>query len=134
MKLFEEGESVLVLDISPQLVREAEHCGLGGIVGDATQHTNLERANIESACAIVVAVPDHTAVRAIISECKHAAPDVPVIVRSRYHIFADELDVLGADVVLNEEQTVGVLLGQKTLGLLRGDPAGETLADSKEPS
>lgn len=132
--LFDENESVLVLDLSPQLIREAQRCGLGGMVGDATQHTNLERASIESACAVVIAVPDHTAVRAILSQCKHAAPNVPVIVRSRYHVFSDELDVLGADVVLDEEQTVGLLLGRKTLGIIRAEPVVETLTDSKEPS
>ena len=129
MTLMEENETIVVLENNPMLAREAEQCLMSGIVGDATQHTNLERANIESACAVVVAVPDHMAVRAIVSQCKHAAPDVPVIVRSRYHVFADELDVLGADVVLDEEQTVGLLLGQRTLSVVRGRAAAETEAE-----
>jgi CPA2 family monovalent cation:H+ antiporter-2 len=110
---------VTVMEIHPGLVREAETCGLDAMVGDGTQGTILEHANIEAAKAVVVAVPDTQVARAIVSQCKHLAPDVPVFARSRYHIFADQLNIVGADVVVDEEQSVGELLGRHVVAFLR---------------
>ena len=75
---------------------------------------------------MIIAIPDHLAVRSIITNCKQMAPGVPLFVRSRYHDFAEELHVLGADVVVDEEHTVGRLLGQCALDRLR---TGDDLAD-----
>lgn len=116
--LRDSGVPVTVLEIHPGLVREAEGCGLDAMVGDGTQGTILERANIEAAKAVVVAVPDTQVARAVISQCKHYAPDVRVFARSRYHIFADQLHVVGADVVVDEEQSVGEQLGWSVIDFL----------------
>jgi CPA2 family monovalent cation:H+ antiporter-2 len=112
-------QEVLVVDSGPQIIREATKCGFDTIFGDATQLAILEKAGIKTASAVVVAVPDHISVRIIASQCKHAAPDIPVVVRSRFHLFAEELNVVGADMVLDEEQTMGILLGRSTLTLIR---------------
>ncbi len=117
--LRDTGVPVTVLEISPALVREAEGCGLRAMLGDGTQGAILEHANIDAAKAVVVAVPDTQVARAIVSQCKHLAPDVKVFARSRYHIFADQLHVVGADVVVDEEQSVGELLGQHVVTFLR---------------
>jgi voltage-gated potassium channel Kch len=117
---------VTVLEISPQLVRAAEECGMDGLVGDGTQRTILERAGIEAARAVVIAIPDNMSARGVVSQCKNLAPEVPVFARSRYHLFAGELQVAGADVIVDEEQSVGELLGKHTvayLGEKKSEPA-----------
>ena len=110
---------VTVLEIHPGLVREAEGCGLTALVGDGTQGAILERANIDNAKAVVVAVPDTQVARAIVSQCKNLAPSVLVFARSRYHIFAETLHVVGADLVVDEEDSVGKLLGRSVVDYLR---------------
>ena len=110
---------VTVLEINPALVREAEGCGMEAIVGDGTQGTILERAHIDGAKALIVAVPDTQVARAIVSQAKHIAPDVRVFARSRYHVFAEQLHVVGADSVVDEEQSVGEQLGWSVLEFLR---------------
>jgi hypothetical protein len=47
-----------------------------------------------------------------------------VFARSRYHLFAGELRVAGADVVVDEEQSVGELLGRHAVAFL-GEPKAE---------
>lgn len=117
--LRDNGVSVTVLEIHPGLVREAEGCGIDAMVGDGTQGSILEHAGIDAAKAVVVAVPDTQVARAIVSQSKHLAPSVPVFARSRYHIFADQLHVVGADFVVDEEQAVGDLLGTQVSTYLR---------------
>ncbi len=109
--LSDNDEDVTVLEISAALVRDAEEAGMHGILGDATQTMILEHAHIETAKAIVVAIPDYNVTRAIVSQCKHLAPEVPVFARARYHVFSDEIGVIGADFVVDEEETVGHRLG-----------------------
>lgn len=129
--LRDSGISVLVLEIHPGLVREAEGCGIDAMVGDGTQGSILDHASIESARAVVVAVPDTQVARAIVSQCKHHAPSVTVFARSRYHIFADQLQVVGADVVVDEEQAVGDLLGEHVLSHFRVEEQAERRGHSE---
>ena len=122
--LHDSGAKVTVVEISPQLVEDAEECGMDGLVGDGSQRTILERAGIEAARAVVIAIPDNMVTRGVVSQCKNLAPEVPVFARSRYHLFAGELRVAGADVVVDEEQSVGELLGRHTVAFL-GEPTAE---------
>ncbi|MFW5697374.1 MAG: cation:proton antiporter [Fimbriimonadaceae bacterium] len=107
-------ESV-VIDLNPKLVQAARERGHLGLLGDARQHTILEQAHLETAHRVIVAVPDHNAARIIISQCKIFAPHVPLIARSRYHVYAEELDMIGADIVVDEENNVGRLLGENAI-------------------
>lgn len=107
-------ESVVV-DLNPKLVQAARERGHLGLLGDARQHTILEQAHLETAHRVIVAVPDHNAARIIISQCKIFAPHVPLIARSRYHVYAEELDMIGADIVVDEENNVGRLLGENAI-------------------
>lgn len=102
---------IAVIEIDPRLVALALTKGHESLLGDATQASILEHARIAFARTVVVTVPDHYASRIIISQCNSLAPNVPVIARARYHIYAGELDVLGAHIVVDEEEMVGALLG-----------------------
>ncbi|HRF59786.1 MAG TPA: cation:proton antiporter [Fimbriimonadaceae bacterium] len=120
--LSEAGANVVVLEIHPHLVELAHRNGHQGRIGDATQYANLLAAGLPQAACLVLAVPDHNVARLTISIAKSHVPDVPVVARARYHTFADELDVAGADVIVDEEQLTGDRLGQEAL-LLGSPPA-----------
>jgi CPA2 family monovalent cation:H+ antiporter-2 len=123
------GTKVSVLDIDPRLVREAEGCGHDAILGDATQLPILEHAHIDGAKAVVTAVPDYNVTQAIVSLCKHVAPEVPVFARARYHVHSDELGVIGADHVVDEEETVGYRLGEMVVNFLSLETKDKSVDD-----
>lgn len=103
---------VIVLDIDGRYVRLARQRGYIALVGDATQQENLHRAQIESACCVVVCVPSDRTNAAIVTQCKTLAPFVPVVTRARYHLYAEMLHDLGAEGVVDEEITVGNVLAE----------------------
>jgi len=104
----------LVIDIDPKLVRLAERNGNHAIIGDATSAEFLhDVAHISDARAILVTVSDHTICRRVVAVCKSIAPEVRVITRSRYHVYSSELDMVGADEVVDEEMLVGEQMGAR---------------------
>lgn len=127
----------LVIDLDPKLVRLAESCGHRAIIGDASSMELLEIAGVQTAKAVVVTISDHTACRMAVSMCKQLAPQVPVISRSRYHKYAEELDMVGADQVVDEEMLVGRRVGKKAIDLLhleeRATPSEQLKWDSDQP-
>lgn len=116
-RLRDEGWAVTVLDANPFFADLARKNGFVGRIGDATQSENLIEAGVTSAATVAVAVPDARTARMILSQCKTVAPHVPIAARSRYHQFVDELDVAGADLVVDEEGTTGHLLADAALRL-----------------
>jgi len=127
----------LVIDLDPKLVALAESCGHRAIIGDATSSELLEIAGVPTAKAVLVTISDHTACRMAVSIAKQLAPEVPVISRSRYHIYAEELDMVGADQVVDEEMLVGRRVGKKAVDLLnleeRATPSEQLKWDSDQP-
>lgn len=104
------GYKVLVMEIHASLAKLAEERGYTGRLGDATQAHSLELAGIETAKGLVVAIPDAQVARLIVSLAKRIAPHVWVVARSRYHSAAKDIDVMGADIVVDEEALVGIQL------------------------
>jgi CPA2 family monovalent cation:H+ antiporter-2 len=120
---------VLVLDIDRRLVQKARQLGYAAHVGDATQQEILERAGLGCAKGIVIALSDHRSCKLCASHARRLAPELPIIARARYHLFADEIDAAGADRVVDEESLVGVRLGEEMLVQLglHWDDKGEGL-------
>ncbi len=109
----------LVIDLDPALVRLAEKNGNRAVIGDATSAEFLhDVAHIADARAILVTVSDHTICRRVVAVCKSIAPEVKVITRSRYHVFSEELDMVGADEVVDEEVLVGEQMGRQIARML----------------
>jgi hypothetical protein len=58
---------------------------------------------------------------------------VPIVVRSRYHRHIDLLALDGATSVVDEEQGVGDLLGQKTLAIVASTDEGSGSTEPQLP-
>lgn len=117
--LAEGDDAVMVIDLSPALVRKAREDGLHGMVGDASQNEILVHAGVGRARGILIALPDPHLVKLLLGNLRHLAHDVPIVVRSRYHIHASDLDLAGASVVVDEECLVGQNLGQALARAIR---------------
>lgn len=90
-------------------------------MGDATQTSDLERAQLEMAGVVVIAVPNPLSMRPLIQHVRRMAPGVMVIARSRYHIYSWEYLRAGAHKIVDEENQVGLRLADEVRLVLTGD-------------
>lgn len=114
-RTLESHGECLILEINPKLATKAKECGARTLIGDATSPQILATAGVASARALVIAVPDARDARIVVRRARELAPHVPIVVRSRYHLFAEELLENGADIVVDEEQITGTRLGEQAL-------------------
>jgi monovalent cation:H+ antiporter-2, CPA2 family len=110
-----------IIDFQIANVQAARDRGFTAIVGDARNRELLEHLAVSKAQAVVVALPDHETVIAVIHQVRALAPGVPIIARARYHRYAGEIIAAGASMVVDEEQQIGRRLGLETRRLLRHD-------------
>ncbi|MCC6859613.1 MAG: cation:proton antiporter [Bryobacterales bacterium] len=112
--LVRNGAAFLVLEFNPNTVA-AYSSTLPIELGDATQPEILQHAGVGQCRAVVITIPDPAASRVIIGQVADLAPDVPVIVRARYHQYAPVLEEAGAAFTVDEEQIVGAEMARQLL-------------------
>ena len=113
--LLETGNQVLVIDIGPVGVHQAQEDGAVVILGNAQRRDTLEHAGLEHAKLLVSTIPDHRASSESIELIRTLASSLPIIARSRYSRHATTLSLAGADIVVDEEECVGQSLEMQTL-------------------
>ncbi len=106
------GTDVLVVDVSPAAVRDAEADGFEAMIGDAGQDTILTGLGLPDAACLIVTVPEPWACAHIVGLAKTVCPHVRVVARARYHLMASTIRASGADAVVDEETLVGERLGE----------------------
>ena len=82
--LLETGNQVLVIDIGPVGVHQAQEDGAVVILGNAQRRDTLEHAGLEHAKLLVSTIPDHRASSESIELIRTLASSLPIIARSRY--------------------------------------------------
>ena len=108
--LLETGNQVLVIDIGPVGVQQAQQDGAVVILGNAQRRDTLEHAGLEHAKLLVSTIPDHRASSESIELIRTLTSSLPIIARSRYSRHATMLSLAGADIVVDEEECVGQTL------------------------
>lgn len=127
--LLRQRHRITVIDFQAANVQLALNRGLAAVIGDARHRDLLEHLRVHDAIAVVVALPDHQTVTAVIHQLRVLAPGLPIIARARYHRFAHEIVAAGATVVVDEEQQIGHRLGMATRHLLRHNAAERSEVD-----
>jgi monovalent cation:H+ antiporter-2, CPA2 family len=110
------GVVFVILELNPRTVAAAKRDGLRAELGDAAQADVLEHLHVADARAVVITIPDHNGVLNIIRSVVSEAPKTTIVARARYHIHGPSYLEAGAHVVLDEEELVGVVLGERVLG------------------
>lgn len=110
LMMVERGLDISVVELARRTADLARDYGLRTLIGDATRDEVLTRLQVRTAACVVITIPDPWTARHIIQQVRALAPDTPIIVRARYHIHRWQLEVAGADAVVDEEQEVGVQL------------------------
>jgi len=117
--LKETERDVLVLDLNPWLAARAREDGFEGHVGDASHPEVLEHLQVSSACAVVIALPDPRAVGEVAFAVRSQSDGVPLVVRARYHLYREDLVPSGESAVVDEEELVGLSLGERAQEMLK---------------
>jgi monovalent cation:H+ antiporter-2, CPA2 family len=93
----------MILELNGATVRRARADGQRIMYGDATSPESLEGLHVDRAAAIVSLVSDPDAARRMVKAVRSISETIPVIVRTRYRLEAEELIELGATVAVAEE-------------------------------
>lgn len=108
-----------LIELNPDSVALAKNRGMVVYLGDATQGEVLSHAGVSGDSLVVVTVPDPNTCREIIEKVRLVAPQAVLCVRSRYHRSIEDLKRAGADIVVDEEDTVGQMLSKEIIGFLK---------------
>ncbi len=123
-KMFKRHPNILVVDLNPRNLTLARGMGLNVQVGDATNPELVKHLGVPEASIVVVTIPDHRATVTVIRHVRNLCQDTPIIARSRYHTFADDIQRAGATVTVDEEDWIGRRLGLEVNRMLRQADSG----------
>jgi len=100
----------VVIEMNAETVKHERKKGLPIIFGDATQDHILETVHLSNARAVVIAISDNLATKAIIKNVRSYSDSLYLVVRTRYVKETSELIALGADEVIPEEFETSLLI------------------------
>ena len=92
-----------VVEMNPQLVQSARQEGVDVVVGDAARAYILDRAGLQTAHSLVVAINDPPATRRIVARARTLRPQLFILARTRFVADIDDLYQAGASRVIPEE-------------------------------
>lgn len=121
----EHKDEIQVVELNPRTAAIAQRYELPYQLGNASQMEVLQSARIDEARVVIITVPDPVAARQVIHLCRSANPDVTILARARYHAYRWELQLAGAESVIDEEDQVGMKLAAEAKRILAGDPEPE---------
>ena len=99
---------VVIVELNPKTAAVARSYDLQTHIGDATKAEVLEHVNIAAAKIVAITLPAPAASRLVIEQVRSLAPEATIIVRARYHVHRWQLTLAGAQVVVDEEDRVGM--------------------------
>jgi CPA2 family monovalent cation:H+ antiporter-2 len=97
------GAPFVVLELNADNVRAGKAQGLAVYYGDATSEEALGHAHLKEASLLVLLMNDPQAAQRVVDTARRVAPNVPVLMRTRYLLERDKLFAMGARVVVAEE-------------------------------
>ncbi|HPF14144.1 MAG TPA: cation:proton antiporter, partial [Planctomycetota bacterium] len=124
----EAGHAVCVLDLNPRIVANARRFGFEAMVGDGLHQDVLRHAGLRHARVLVVAIPTPAVAVQVVRLVRAIAPQVVLVVRSRFHRHSKEIAAAGAHFVIDEETDIGFGLAKSVGEVLR--PAVPESADT----
>jgi CPA2 family monovalent cation:H+ antiporter-2 len=125
--LLNEQLEPVIIDLNPQSRQDALKMGLPLHLGDASNPEILQHAKLNQACMAVVTLPDPTTAIRVIEALKTMRPGLPIAARCRYNRHIGDLEKAGADIVIDEETTIGHTLARHIVHFLQ-EASGTTLA------
>lgn len=97
------GAPFVVLELNADNVRKGKELGLPVYYGDATSEEALGHAHLSEARQVVLLMNDQQAAQRVVDMLRRVAPQVPVLMRTRYLAEREGLVKMGARDVVAEE-------------------------------
>jgi CPA2 family monovalent cation:H+ antiporter-2 len=121
------GLRYVVIEQDPRIVRQLRERGIPAYVGSAENPILLERAGVERAHALIVAMPDPLAARRIVEQARRQRRDLDVVVRTHSLTELATLRKQGANEAVLGELELALEMTRHTLHRF-GVSAMETVA------
>ncbi len=118
--LLENGISPAVIELNPKTAAVAREKKLTVHLADATNSDIISHIGIKDACMVIVTVPDPRSANEIIRNLRLYSSKLLIIARSRYHSSSRSLSTAGANVVVDEEFTIGHELAREVIKSFQG--------------
>jgi CPA2 family monovalent cation:H+ antiporter-2 len=109
------GFGFVVIDDSPRTIHEARKAGIAAIHGNVENRVVLDRAPLDRAAVLVVAVPDPVAVRFVVDSVRRDHPRLPIVARTHSQAERGTLRRLGATAVVVGEVELAMEMTRFTL-------------------
>lgn len=106
-RLASEQVQVVVVDLNAGLVRAATKDGFPAYFGDVASPDVLEHLGLQRAREVVLLINDPGALERAVVSIRRNAPQVAILVRTRYQGEVARLSALGADAVIAAEVEAG---------------------------
>ena len=101
--LRDRGHQVLAIENSEAAIQRLRHQGIPYIFGDADAELVLEKAHLEKATALAIALPDPVSTRLLLKRALSLAPNLDIVARCHQAQEMDLLSHLGASEVVQPE-------------------------------
>ncbi len=111
----QRGQSVLVLENSEGAIASLRKEHIPYLFGDADSALILAKAKLETAKALVIALPDPMSTRLLLVQAREMAPKLDIIARAHTTKELDQLSQLGAQEVVQPEFEAALALGMHLL-------------------
>ena len=119
--LRDHGYPVLVIENSEAAIRNLRQEQIPYIFGDADAELVLEKAHLDQAKAIAIALPDPSSTRILLQQAISFAPKIDIVARSHSDREIDLLTKLGAAEVVQPEFEAALEMGSQILSTLGED-------------
>jgi CPA2 family monovalent cation:H+ antiporter-2 len=116
-----QGHPVLVIDSSEAAIQSLRNQKIPYIFGDADSELVLEKAHLEKAKALAIALPNPASTRILLKRALKMLPNLDIVVRSHDNKEIDLLSQLGAKEVVQPEFEAALEMGAHLLSTL-GEP------------
>ena len=102
--LHDQGITTLIVDLNADTIRRLQKSGQPVLFADAAHSETWDLARLEKARLVAFTFPDATVTATALEIVRERAPEVPVIARARFGSDQKRLRLLGADVVVHDEE------------------------------
>lgn len=115
----EHRDCITIIDTNPRHGVVARNYNLPIQIGDATRPEVLHHAGVDRAAAVIITLPFIESARQTCALVHSLNPQAQLLVRARYHVWRWELHLAGAEIVVDEEEQVGLRLAAEARKVLR---------------
>jgi CPA2 family monovalent cation:H+ antiporter-2 len=102
--LQDEGVATLVIDLNADTVRRLQKSGQPVLFADAGHAETWDLARLQQARLVAFTFPDASVTAAALEWVRDRSPEIPVLARARFGSDLSRLKLLGADVVVHDEE------------------------------